>query len=74
MYRNWANNNLREVQEGAFIGLENSLESVYLTGNELYYFPKLTQLDELQTLNLVNNEIQFIEYNAFANAPDITDL
>ena len=73
-FRNWANNNLQEVQSGAFSGLENSLQTVDLSSNQLSYFPALTELNQLTTLDLSSNDIEHVEFEAFELAPDLGSL
>ena len=72
--RDWSNNNLREVQAGAFTGLENSLRTVDLSDNVLPSFPALTDLRQLSSLDLSNNDIQYLEFEAFKLAPELTSL
>ena len=73
-FRNWANNNLQEVQSGAFSGLENSLQTVDLSSNQLSYFPALTELNQLTTLDLSSNDVEHVEFEAFELAPDLGSL
>ena len=72
--RDWSNNNLREVQTGAFTGLENSLRTVDLSDNVLPSFPALTELRQLSSLDLSNNDIEYLEFEAFKLAPELSSL
>ncbi|XP_063400248.1 protein artichoke-like [Mytilus trossulus] len=50
-------NKIQKIDEGSFTGL-NNLQILDLSDNEIPYFPAITDLSQLRTLNLRNNLIQ----------------
>ena len=58
-------NNIRVVEYGAFLKQENSLQVIELQRNKLEYFPTLTTLNRLRTIDLSSNNIESIGYLEF---------
>ena len=59
-------NELVEVEEGAFDELGSTLERIYLQNNRLPYFPSLPQpMEALTTVDLSNNLIKAVGFEGF---------
>lgn len=64
--RYWQNNDIQTVDAKAFVSLKNSLEEVYLQNNKMTWFPALQNLQKLKKLDVSNNQIETLGYNAFS--------
>ncbi|KAI0207064.1 hypothetical protein LSAT2_008303 [Lamellibrachia satsuma] len=68
-----SDNQLASVGKGAFDNLP-SLREIYLESNVLTYFPTLSNIPALTTINLGNNTIRTLGYNAFKDSLALSSL
>ena len=62
-------NLITTLEPGAFSGLSN-LREISLQNNLITYFPALTSLPSLSTLDLSNNQIETLGYETFGGFDD----
>ena len=64
-YSQWSNNMLLSVEQGALDNLPK-LKEISLQENDLTYFPSLSNVPALSTVDLSNNKICVLGYDAFS--------